>query len=209
MASTLVGVVGGVDYCMDMPRAAVSIVLATWMLCGCSDRADCVRAAAPHLQQFEELKRRSHKLIEFRTDLEQRRAIAKAFAGDEHSLPTRLRPLFDRMRQERAVVTDKEVAQREASFWRMFDVAFIDTDRVLQAELAYVEEDESITAFRHPREREVPAGLRWHGLRQPRTFCALAECLVEDGTESCVLVQLRPRGYAGSAGLTVGFEREP
>ena len=192
-----------------MQRAAVSIVFAACVLFGCSDRAGCTRAAAPHLQQFEELKRRSQKLIEFRSDLEQRRAIAKAFAGDEDSLPIGLQPLFNRMRQERAVVTEKEVAEREASFWRMFDAAFIDTEDVLQAELARVEEDGSITAFRHPREREVPAGLRWHGLRQPRTFCALAECLVEDGTESCVLVQIRPRGYAGSAGLTVGFEREP
>ncbi len=134
--------------------------------------------------------------------------LARALEGDEESLPPNLKAVFERMREEHITLTAKEVEVGEASFWRMLEVAFSENESILQGEIVFIERDESTTVFRYPRKREVPAGLRWRGLRQPRTFCALADCLVDDGSEPCVLVQLRPRDHAGSAGLTVGFKRE-
>ena len=63
--------------------------------------------------------------------------------------------------------------------------------------------------MRYPRERELPVGLKWYGLRQQRTFAGVANCVTDEGSEPCVLVQLRPRDYAGSAGLTVAYRRTP
>ena len=162
----------------------------------------------PYLERFRELKLRTQKLLELRTDLERRRMLAKAMAGDEDSLPNNLRPVFQSMKQQNVEISDQELAEREASFWRLLDLMFSENEDILQGEVVFIETDESTTAFRYPREREVPAGLTWHGLRSQRTFCAQADCLVDVGTERCLLIQIRPRDYPGSAGLTVGFKQE-
>ncbi len=192
-----------------MRRGLVCVLLGASLLGGCRGKSNCTRAAAPYLDQFAELRQRAQKLIELRTDVERRRLLSRALGGDEESLPPNLRPTFERMRQEGVTLTAKEVEEGEAAFWRMLDLAFTESKDILQGEIVFIEKDESTTVFRYPRKREVPAGLRWQGLRQHRTFCAVADCLVDDGTEPCVLVQLRPRGYPGSAGLTVGFKRDP
>jgi len=161
----------------------------------------------PHMERFRELKLRTSDLLELRAKVERKRLLARALSEGEESLPPNLRPVFESMQQQNVTITEQEVAEDESSFWRLLEVLFSDDPNVLQGEIVFIERDESVTAFRHPRDREVPAGLRWHGLRQQRTFCALGDCLVEQGSEPCVLVQLRPREYAGSAGLTVGFKR--
>ncbi len=191
-----------------MRRGLVCVFLGASLLGGCSGKSSCQSAVAPYLEDFDELRHRALKLLELRTDVERRRLLLRALDGDEEALPPNLKPVFERMRQERVTLTAKEVAEGEASFWRMLDLMFSENDSVLQGEIVFIEKDESITVFRYPRQREVPAGLRWHGLRQHRTFCAVADCLVEDGTEPCLLVQLRPRDHSGSAGLTVGFKRD-
>lgn len=192
-----------------MRRGFACLLLGASFLVGCGGRAECANAAAPHLEEFGKLKLRALKLLEFRADVERRRALVKALNGDEESLPPNLKPRLERMREEGVTITAKEVAQGEASFWRMLDFTFSANENILQGEVVFIEQDESTTVFRYPRKRETPAGLRWHGLRQNRTFCAVADCLVETGAEPCVLVQLRPRDYSGSGGITVGFKREP
>ena len=191
-----------------MRRGLACVLLGASLLAGCSGKSNCANAAAPYLDDFGKLKLRALSLLELRTDVERRRLLARALEGDEESLPPNLKAVFERMREEHITLTAKEVEEGEASFWRMLEVAFSDNESILQGEIVFIERDESTTVFRYPRKREVPAGLRWRGLRQPRTFCALADCLVDDGSEPCVLVQLRPRDHAGSAGLTVGFKRE-
>ena len=192
-----------------MRRGLACVLLGASLIGGCSGKSSCTSAATPYLDEFEELRRRALSLLELRTGVERRRLLLRALEGDEESLPPNLKPVFERMRQERVTLTVKEVAEGEASFWRMLDFAFSESENVLQGEIVFIEKDESTTVFRYPRKREVPAGLRWHGLRQHRTFCAVADCLVDDGIEPCVLIQLRPRDYPGSAGLTVGFKRNP
>ncbi len=191
-----------------MHRALV-FALGAMLLIGCRADSNCAGAAEPYLDQFGEFKLRALDLLELRTDIERRRKLAKALAGDEESLPASLKPTLERMREQNVTFTDAELAEGEATFWQMLDLAFSKTEDLLQAEISFIESDESTTVFRYPRGREVPAGARWKGLRQQRTFCAFADCLVEDGSEPCLLVQFRSRSYPGSAGLTVGFRRTP
>lgn len=177
---------------------------------GCTGRSDCTRAADPYLDRFKEMKLRALKLLELRSSNQRQRMLARALRDDDPaSLPPALKPEFVRMKQASVDLTEEDIEESEASFWRLFDLMFAEDDDVLQGEIVFVEADGSVTSFRHPRDREVPAGLRWHGLRQARTFCAFGDCLVESGTEPCLLMQIRPRDYRGSAGLTVGFSREP
>jgi hypothetical protein len=79
----------------------------------------------------------------------------------------------------------------------------------MQAEIVFLEKGGAISTFRSPRDREVPAGVKWFGLREQRTFAGLGTCVTDEGSEPCVLIQRRPRDYAGSAGLTVAFRRAP
>ena len=192
-----------------MRPGLASVLLCAWLLASCTGRAEAVRAAQPYVEDFGDLRLRALSLLELHSDIEQKRLLAKAMAGDEESLPENLRPLLERMRAERAQVTDEKLKYGEALFWRMLDYAFSENPNVLQAEIVLLGKDGSVSAFRHPREREVPAGLKWHGLRQPRTFAALADCVTDEGSEPCVLLQLRPRDYPGSAGLTVAYRRTP
>lgn len=191
-----------------MRRGFACVLLGASLLLGCGRKANCASAAAPYLDEFGTLKLHTQDLLELRADVERRRALLKALEGDEGSLAPNLKPQLERMREEGVTITAKEVAEGEASFWRLLDFTFSRNESILQGEVVFLERDESTTVFRYPRKREIPAGLRWHGLRQNRTFCALADCLVDTGAEPCVLVQLRPRDYPGSAGITVGFKRE-
>lgn len=186
-----------------------SLVVLSLLGSACSRKSNCVSAVDPYLEEFDELRQRALNLLELRTEVERRRLLARALEGDEESLPPNLRPRFERMRQEGVSIDAKEITRGEASFWRMLDLAFSEGENVLQGEIVFIEKDESRTVFRYPRKREIPAGLRWRGLRQPRTFCAMADCLVDGGTEPCLVVQVRPRDYSGSGGLTVAFRREP
>lgn len=186
------------------------VLLSAWLLvllAGCTGRAEAVRAAQPYVEDFSDLRLRALNLLELRSDVQRKRLLAKAMKGDEESLPDNLKPLLQQMRSEGAEVTDKQLEHGEALFWRMLDYTFSENPNVLQAEIVFLEKDGSISSFRHPRERELPVGLKWYGLREHRTFAGLTNCVTDDGSEPCVLLQLRPRDYSGSAGLTVAYRR--
>jgi len=179
------------------------------LLGGCTGKAEAVRAAQPYIENFGDLRLRALSLLELRADVQRRRLLAAAMKGDEESLPDNLRPVLERMRAERDEVTDEQLEHGETLFWRMLDYTFSENPNVLQAEIVFLEKDGSASTMRHPRERELPVGLKWYGLRQQRTFAGLTNCLTDGGSEPCVLLQLRPRDYSGSAGLTVAYRRTP
>ena len=129
--------------------------------------------------------------------------------SDEESLPANLKPLLARMRTERVEITDKRLEHGEALFWRMLDYTFSENPNVLQGEIVFLEEDGSVSSCSPSTRARAPAGVKWYGLRQPRTFAGLTNCVTDDGSEPCVLLQLRPRDYSGSAGLTVAYRRTP
>ncbi len=192
-------------------RGAGMLVAALLLLglAGCTGRAEAVRAAQPYLESFGEMRKRALELLELRYDVQQKRELAAAMGGDEESLPPNLRPLLERMREQGVRITEKQVDEGEATFWRLLDFAFAENPNVLQGEIVFIKSDDTIARFRHPRERELPAGVRWYGLREQRTFAGLASCETDEGSEDCVLLQLRPREYSGSAGLTVAYRRTP
>ncbi|MGB8223811.1 MAG: hypothetical protein WCF10_14585 [Polyangiales bacterium] len=192
-----------------MRRSCGWVLLSAWLLAGCTGRAEAVRAAQPYIEDFGHLRLKALSLLELRSDVQRRRLLAQAMKGDEASLPDNLKPVLERMRAERATVDDKQLQQGDELFWRMLDYAFSQNPNVLQAEIVFLEKDGSVSAFRHPRERELPLGVQWYGLRQHRTFTGLTNCVTSDGSEPCVLLQLRPKDYAGSAGLTVAYRRTP
>jgi len=179
------------------------------LLGGCTGKAEAVRAAQPYIENFGDLRLRALSLLELRADVQRRRLLAAAMKGDEESLPDNLRPVLERMRAARDEVTDEQLEHGETLFWRMLDYTFSENPNVLQAEIVFLEKDGSVSAMRHPRERELPVGLKWYGLRQQRTFAGLTNCVTDGGSEPCVLLQLRPRDYSGSAGLTVAYRRTP
>jgi len=189
--------------------AWLRVLLPLVLLAGCTGKAEAVRAAQPYIEDFGDLRLRAQSLMELRLDIQRQRLLVAAMKGDEESLPDNLKPLLERMRAERVEVTDKQLEHGEALFWRMLDYAFSENPNVLQAEIVALEEDGSASTMRHPRERELPVGLKWYGLRQQRTFAGLTRCVTDDGSEPCVLLQIRPRDYAGSAGLTVAYRRTP
>lgn len=183
------------------------LLVAACFLAGCTGKSEAVRAAQPHLEAFGTLRVRALDLLELRADIERKKLLFKAAQGDEESLPENLRPVFEQMQAQRVELTEAQLVQGEEIFWRMLDRAFSDNPDVLQAEIVFLEKDGSMSSFRHPRKRELPAGVKWFGLREQRTFAGLASCVTDDGSEPCVLLQLRPRDYSGSAGLTVAFRR--
>ena len=185
------------------------LLLGACLLGSCTGRGEAVRAAQPHLEGFGELRVRALELLELRAGVERNKLLFTASQGEPESAPENLQPVLEQMRAENVEITEADLERGEASFWRMLDRAFSENPDVLQAEIVFLEKDGTISRFGHPREREVPAGVRWHGLRQQRTFAGLASCVTDDGSEPCVLVQLRPRDYSGSAGLTVAFRRAP
>jgi hypothetical protein len=190
-------------------RRSLGWLLLSACLASCTGKAEAVRAAQPYIERFDELRNRALSLLELRADIQRKRILAEAANGNEESLPENLRPVFERMRAQGVQITQEQLRQGEELFWRMLDYSFSDDPNVLQAEIVFLEKDGSVSTFRHPRDRELPAGVRWYGLRQNRTFTGLSSCVTEDGSEPCVLLQLRPRDYAGSAGLTVAFRRTP
>lgn len=185
------------------------LLLCAGLLAGCTGKAEAVRAARPHLDTFRELRGRALDLLEHRASVERKKLLFAAVQGDEASLPENLRPVLDQMRAQRVELTQDQLDQGEAIFWRMLDRAFSEAPDVLQAEIVLLHKDAEPSAFRYPRDREVPAGLKWYGMREQRTFAAVGRCLNDEGSEPCVLLQRRPRDYAGSAGLTVAFRQAP
>jgi hypothetical protein len=199
-----------------MLRRRGRVLLSAWLLAllaplaSCTGKAEAVRAAQPYVEDFGDLRVRALTLLELRSDVQRRRLLAEAMKnGDEESLPSNLKLLVDRMRAQRVEITDQRLEHGEALFWRMLEIAFSENPNVLQAEIVFLEKDGSVSSFRHPRESVVPAGVKWYGLRQQRTFAGLTNCMTNEGSEPCVLLQLRPRDYPGSAGLTVAYRRTP
>ena len=188
---------------------ALWLLAAALLMTACTGRAEAVRAAQPHEETFDELRLRALELLELRADVERKKLLFAAASGDEASLPKNLQPLLEQMKAANVQLTQAKLDEGDALFWRMLDLAFSESPDVLQGEIVFLEKDGSISRFQYPREREVPAGVKWHGLRQQRTFAALGTCVTDEGAEPCVLIQRRPRAYSGSAGLTVGFLRAP
>ena len=113
------------------------------------------------------------------------------------------------MRAERQEITEAQLRHGEETFWRMLDFTFSQNPNVLQGEIVFLEKDGTTSVFRHPRERELPAGVKWYGLREHRMFAGLTNCVTDSGSTPCVIIQLRPRDYSGSAGLTAAYRRDP
>jgi len=193
---------------LPMPVVLVLLVLLL-LLCGCSGKVESVRAAQPYIENFGDLRLRALNLLELRSDVQRQRLLLAAIQTNEDVLPDNLKPLLERLRAQRVDITEKQLDEGDALFWRMLDFAFSENPNVLQAEIVFLEKDGSASAMRYPRELELPVGLKWYGLRQPRTFAGLTRCVTNDGSEPCVLLQLRPRDYPGSAGLTVAYRRTP
>lgn len=185
------------------------LVLSVFVLASCTGRQEAVRAAQPHLEAFSEMRVRALDLLELRADVERKKLLLEASEGDPEALPDNLKPLLEQMRLHNVQLTAAELEKGEALFWRMLDRAFSDDPDVMQAEIVFLEKGGAISTFRSPRDREVPAGVKWFGLREQRTFAGLGTCVTDEGSEPCVLIQRRPRDYAGSAGLTVAFRRAP
>jgi hypothetical protein len=192
-----------------MRRRAGWLLLSVFALASCTGRQEAVRAAQEHLEAFSGMRVRALKLLELRADVERKKLLLRASEADPESAPDNLKPLLEQMRVQHVQLTAEELEKGEALFWRMLDRAFSDHPDVMQAEIVLLEKGGAISAFRSPRDREVPAGVKWFALREERTFAGLASCVTEDGSEPCVLIQRRPRDYAGSAGLTVAFRRAP
>jgi len=192
-----------------MGRRTGWLLLSVFILASCTAKREAVRAAQPHVEEFGQMRVRALELLELRADVERKKVLLQASKGDPESVPENLKPVLEQMRTENVELTEKELEDGEALFWRMLDQAFSDRPEVMQAEIAFLEKDGAISRFRSPREREVPAGVKWFGLRQQRTFAGLSRCVTDDGSEPCVLIQLRPRDYSGSAGLTVAFRKAP
>ena len=193
------------------PRCGCVLVmlLVQSFLGGCTGRAEAVRAAQPYVEHFGELRLRALKLLELRTDVATKRMLVSAANGDEAALPESMKPLLERLRSSGTVITEEQLDRGEEMFWRMFDLAFSQNPNVLQAEILLIERDGSVSSLRYPRERDVPVGVSWYGLRQHRTFAGLTSCRNDEGSEPCVMLQLRPRNHPGSAGLTVAYRRTP
>ncbi len=185
------------------------LVLSACFLAGCTERAEAVRAAEPHMETFARLRSRALDLLELRADVERKKLLYAAVHNEDAAVPENLEPLLRQMEAENVEITEEQLQQGEALFWRMLDRAFSEDPNVMQGEIVFLEKDGTISAFRHPRDREAPAGVKWYPLRQQRTFAGLAGCVTDDGSAPCVLIQLRPRDYSGSAGLTVAFRRAP
>ena len=185
------------------------LVLSVFVLASCTGRQEAVRAAQPHLEAFSEMRVRALDLLELRADVERKKLLLEASEGDPEALPDNLKPLLEQMRLHNVQLTAAELEKGEALFWRMLDRAFSDDPDVMQAEIVFLEKGGAISTFRSPRDREVPAGVKWFGLREQRTFAGLGSCVTDEGSDPCVLIQRRPRDYAGSAGLTVAFRRAP
>ena len=191
------------------------VLVSAWLLLvqsflgGCTGRAEAVRAAQPYVEHFGELRLRALKLLELRTDVATKRMLVSAANGDEAALPESMKPLLERLRSSGTVITEEQLDRGEEMFWRMFDLAFSQNPNVLQAEILLIERDGSVSSLRYPRERDVPVGVSWYGLRQHRTFAGLTSCRNDEGSEPCVMLQLRPRNHPGSAGLTVAYRRTP
>jgi hypothetical protein len=185
--------------------------LPLWYLLGVCVWAGCkgeaVRAAQPHMESFSKLRIRALDLLELRADVERKKLLVKATENPEEPIPDNLEPVIEQMKAQNIELSAQDVAQREALFWQMLDAAFSDDPNILQAEILFLEKDGTVSSFRYPRSAELPAGVKWFGLRQQRTFAGLASCVNDESSEPCVLVQLRPRDYAGSAGLTVAYRR--
>jgi len=192
-----------------MLRRSLSLLLCAFSLGSCTERAEAVRAAEPHVETFARLRARALDLLELRADVERKKLLYAAMHDEDATIPENLEPLVRQMESQNAEITEEELERGEALFWSMLDRAFSEDPDVMQGEIVFLEKDGTISAFRHPRDREVPAGVKWYGLRQQRTFAGLASCVTDDGSAPCVLVQLRPRDYSGSAGLTVAFRRAP
>jgi len=199
-----------------MRRRYRRVLLNAWLLvlsallASCTGKAEAVRAAQAYVEDFGDLRVRALSLLELRSDVQRQRLLAEAMRnGDEASLPANLKPLVDRMRAERVEITDQRLEHGEALFWRMLGYAFSENPNVLQGEIVFLEKDGSVSSFRHPRESDLPAGVKWYGLRQQRTYAGLTNCMTNEGSEPCVLLQLRPRDYPGNAGLTVAYRRTP
>jgi hypothetical protein len=190
-----------------MRNVAVGLVCCILMLSGCTGKREAVRAAQPHLESFSKLRLRALELLELRADIERKRLLLHAVENPEDPVPDNLQPVLEQMRSQNVDLEAEDIEHGEQLFAQMLQTAFLDDPEVLQAEIVFVEGNGEVSRFPHPEDSELPAGVQWYGLRQQRTFAGLARCLGDDGSEPCVLIQLRSREYPGSAGLTVAFRR--
>lgn len=190
-----------------MRKVAVGLLCCVLVSFGCTDKREAVRAAEPHLESFSKLRLRALELLELRADIERKKLLLYALEHPEEPVPDNLEPVLERMKTQHIELDRAEIERGEQIFAQMLGTAFLDDPAILQAEIVFLESNGEVSRFAHPADAELPAGVQWYGLRQQRTFAGVARCLLVEGSEPCVLVQLRPRDYPGSAGLTVAFRR--
>jgi len=190
-----------------MRRLAVGLLCCVAVTLGCTGKREAVRAAQPHLESFSKLRLRALELLELRSDIERKKLLLQAVEHPDEPLPENLQPVFEQMQDQHIELEAADIERGEQLFSTMLRTAFADDPEILQGEIVLLEDNGEVSRFSHPSDSKVPAGVDWHGLRQQRTFAGLARCVTEGGSEPCVVIQLRPRDYPGSAGLTVAFRR--
>ena len=190
-----------------MGRLAVGLFCCVLWMTGCTAKGEAIQAAQPYLKSFATLRMRTLRTLELRADVERKKRLLHAIEHPEDPVPKNLEPLLEEMRNENVELTQDDIDYGEQLVAKRVEAVFADHPDILQGEIVFVERNGEVSRFADPPESEMPAGVQWYGLRQQRTFAGLARCFTDDGAEPCVLIQLRPRDYSGSAGLTVAFRR--
>lgn len=138
--------------------------------------------------------------------LQQQQTLFEAFESHGPA-PAGLEAELKELQEGRISLRQTNIDRAQEEFRRRFEEIFATSKGVLQAQLVFFHERRSST-YLYPEDTPFPVAGRWHGLRQPRTFCALADCNMDGQSAPCVVLQLRPYEHPGSAGLTVAFARE-
>lgn len=185
-------------------------LLGLWLglvpLGGCSVGSESVRAAEPHVEEFYALRVRAMPLAQMRRDLQKQQSLFEAFEN-RGPAPAGLEADLRELEEGRVSLSQESLDRAEQELQQRFEAIFSSSADVLQAQLLFIDEDASST-YLYPQDAPFPVTRRWHGLRQQRTFSALAECSVDGRIVPCVVLQLRPRPHPGNVGLTVAFAME-
>jgi hypothetical protein len=189
-----------------MSRWGGCAVLGLWLAMGCSLGGEAVRAAEPHLEEFSALRVRALPLAQMRRELQQQQSLFEAFESHGPA-PAGLEAELRELEEGRISLSQANIDRAQEEFKQRFEAIFAASAEVLHAQLVFIDEGESST-YLYPEHVPSPVTGRWHGLRQQRTFCALADCNVDGQSVPCVVLQLRPYPHPGSAGLTVAFARD-
>ena len=179
-------------------------VLVLGIVSGCTGNSEPVREAQARMQTFNQLRAETRRLFETRAQVELKRQLFNVRNQDDDALPPALRQARSLMRAKGVELNAEDIERDEAALRQRIDEVFGAHEGVLLGEIVIIDPDQTVT-LQYPQNVSPPVVAKWAGLREQRMFCAIAECRAGDARQPCVVIQLRPRGYPGSAGLTVGF----